>query len=53
MSTNGGRGEPLDEKEMVLGHAGNLQCVYKFCYLGDMLGCGGAGDAVGSRVRCA
>ena len=36
-----------------MAEAGKLQCVDKFCYLGDMLGCGGgAGDAVISRVRC-
>ena len=39
---------------MVLGEASKLQCVDKFCYLGDMIGCsGGAGDAVRSIVRCA
>ncbi len=31
-----------------------LECVKKFCYLGDMLGCGGgAGEASRTRVRCA
>ena len=46
--------KPLAEKEVVLGKAGKLQCVDMFCYLDDMLGCGGgAGDVVKSRVRCA
>ena len=50
----GGHDDPVVEKEVVLGEAGRLQCVDKFCYLGDMLGCAGAaGDAVRSRVRCA
>ena len=50
----GGHVDLLAEKEVVLGEAGKLQCVDKFCYLGDMLGFGGgAGDAVRSRVRCA
>jgi hypothetical protein len=50
----GGHVDPVVEKEVVLGEAGKLQCVDKFCYLGDMLGCGGgAGDAVRNRVRCA
>ena len=31
----------------------NLQCVDKFCYLGDLLDCGGgAGDALSFRVSC-
>ena len=38
----GGHVDPLAEKEVVLGEAGKLQCVDKFCYLGDMLGCGGS-----------
>ena len=50
----GGHDDPLAEKEVVLGEAGKLQCVDKFCYLGDMLVCGGgAGETVRSRVRCA
>jgi Reverse transcriptase (RNA-dependent DNA polymerase) len=50
----GGHGDLVEDKELALGDAGNLQCVDKFCYLGDMLGCGGgAGDAVRYRVRCA
>ena len=50
----GGHDDPLAEKEVVMDEAGKLQCVDKFCYLGDMLGCGGgAGDAVRSKVRCA
>ena len=49
----GGHDDPLGQKEVVLGEASKL-CVDKFCYLGDMLGCGGgAGTAVRSRVRCA
>ena len=50
----GGHDDPVVEKEVVLAEASKLQCVHKFCYLGDMLGFGcGAGDAVRSRVRCA
>ena len=42
-----------NKKEIVLGQE-SLECVDKFCYLGDMIGAGGgAGDAVRARVRCA
>jgi hypothetical protein len=50
----GGPSNPVVEKEVLLGEAGSLQCVDKFCYLGDMLGCGGgAEDATRTRVKCA
>jgi len=40
--------------EMVIEHVGKLECVDKFCYLGDMIGAGGgAEDASRARVRCA
>jgi hypothetical protein len=33
---------------------GNVECVEKFCYLGDMMGSGGgAEEASRARVRCA
>ena len=42
-----------NKKEIMLGQE-SLECVDKFCYLGDMIGAGGgAGDAVRARVRCA
>jgi hypothetical protein len=50
----GGRRDCMQEKEVSLGIAGSLECVDKFCYLGDMIGCGGgAADAVRVRVKCA
>ena len=54
MCVSGGHKDAVQEKEVLLGDAGSLECVAKFCYLGDMLGCaGGAVDAVRARVRCA
>jgi hypothetical protein len=50
----GGRRDSMLVKEVSLGVAGSLECVDEFCYLGDMLGCGGgAADAVRMRVKCA
>ena len=41
-------------KEMEVEHVGKLECVSKFCYLGDMIGSGvGAEEASRARVRCA
>ena len=41
-------------KEMAIDGDGNVECVEKFCYLGDMIGCGGgAEEASRARVRCA
>ena len=38
---------------MVLGEAGKLHCVDRFCYLGDMIGEGGGiEEATKARVRC-
>lgn len=50
---NGGeRGEV--KKEMEIDCDGKVECVSKFCYLGDMLGSGGgAEEASRARVRCA
>jgi len=45
-----------EELEMPFGQDGNsgLECVARFCYLGDMIGAGGgAEDASRTRVRCA
>ena len=40
--------------EVTVGTDGKLECVEKFCYLGDMIGAGGgAKDASITRVRCA
>jgi hypothetical protein len=51
---SGGHINVLQEHEVLLDDADSLECVDKFCYLGDMLGCGGgAGDAVRTRVKCA
>ena len=50
----GGHSDTKQEKEVLLGVVGSLECVDKFCYLGDMIGCGGgAVDAVRMRVKCA
>ena len=41
-------------KELVLGEDGKLECVDRFCYLGDMIGAGGGvEEASRTRVRCA
>jgi hypothetical protein len=41
-------------KEIRLGQDGRLECVDRFCYLGDMIGAGGgAEDAARTRVKCA
>ena len=41
-------------KKMEIEHVGKLECVNKFCYLGDMIGSsGGAEEAPRARVRCA
>src|SRR5277367_5851525 len=37
----GGRRDSMLVKEVSLGVAGSLECVDEFCYLGDMLECGG------------
>ena len=34
---SGGHKDAVQEKEVLLGDAGGLECVAKFCYLGDML----------------
>jgi hypothetical protein len=38
MCVSGGHKDAVQEKEVLLGDAGGLECVAKFCYLGDMLG---------------
>ena len=44
----------VEEKEVVLEDGSRFECVYNFCYLGDMIGAaGGVGEASTSRVRCA
>jgi len=53
-----GRGQSKgDDKvvvELKLGESDKLECVNKFCYLGDMIGAGGgAEEASRTRVRCA
>lgn len=41
-------------KEVEVENVGKLECVSKFCYLGDMIGSGGgAEEASRARVRCA
>ena len=44
----------LDEKSQFKSSSGDaLECVDKFCYLGDMIGRGGCvEEAVRNRVRC-
>ena len=45
-------GEMEEEAELTLGQDGKLECVEKFCYLGDMLGSrGGAEDASRTQGR--
>ena len=39
-------------KEVVIEPDVNLECVPKFCYLGDTLGAGGVEEAARARVRC-
>ena len=42
------------QQQLLLGDGLSLECVEKFCYLGDMIGAGGgAGEAARARVRCA
>src|SRR5438445_8277834 len=51
-----GSTEGVKGPELLLGGegGGGLECVTKFCYLGDMIGAGGVrGDASRTRVRCA
>ena len=49
-----GTGREETMKEMEVEHVGKLECVSKFCYLGDMIGSGGgAEEASRARVRCA
>ena len=41
-------------KEVSIGQNDKLECVEKFCYLGDMIGSGGGSEeAARTRVRCA
>ena len=40
-------------KEVVIEPNVKLECVTKFCYLGDTLGAGGVDEAARARVRCA
>ena len=40
-------------KEVVIEPNVKLECVPKFCYLGDTLGAGGVEEAERARVRCA
>ena len=41
-----------DEQDVVLEDSSTLECVNRFCYLGDMLGAaGGCGEASRIRVR--
>ena len=48
----GGTGGGTEEQEVVLEDGSSLECVNRFCYLGDMLGAaGGCGEASRTRVR--
>ena len=43
-----------EKKDMVLGQDSILECVDRFCYLGDMIGAGGGcEEASRTRVKCA
>jgi len=49
-----GTGSEERKTEMTIDNVGTLECVDKFCYLGDMIGAGGgAEEASRARVRCA
>ena len=49
-----GTGNEEVKKEIEIEHVGKLECVDKFCYLGDMTEAGGgAEEASRARVRCA
>jgi hypothetical protein len=46
--------KPVEQKHVLLDDGGQLECVDRFCYLGDMLGVGGgAEEASRTRVKCA
>ena len=50
----GDLGKLEEQKDVILEQGGKLECVDKFCYLGDMIGAGGgAEEASRTRVRCA
>lgn len=51
---NGDRqGEVEVRKKIEIDRGGNVECVNKFCYLGDMTGsAGGADEALRARVQC-
>ena len=53
--TGGGNPVKIEaQQRLSLGDGLSLECVEKFCYLGDMIGAGGgAGEAARARVRCA
>ena len=41
-------------KEVSIGQNDKLECIKKFCYLGDMIGSGGGSEETArTRVRCA
>ena len=49
-----GTGREETIKKIEVEHVGMLECVGKFCYLGDMIGSGcGAEEASRARVQCA
>src|SRR3981081_2243965 len=41
---------PLEQKHLLLKDGSELECVSKFCYLGDMLGIGGGAEEA-SRTK--
>jgi len=46
--------EVVAMKEIMISSPYKLECVDKFCYLGDLIGAGGgAEEAARARVRCA
>ena len=54
VKNNGNPPESEVLKEIEIGTDKKLECVEKFCYLGDMIGAGGgAEEASRARVRCA
>ena len=53
MEGNHGLFQTVLLKEVVIEPNVKLECVPKFCYLGDTLGAGGVDEVARARVRCA
>ena len=51
--TIGHSDDATEFKELSIGNTDKVDCVDRFCYLGDMIGDGGGEDASRARMRCA